>query len=127
MLTHWLTAEGVHQLALELLRQAQALMSQSVELQSQRWHSLLLLCPQNTLVGERACLNMIKTLLADAAGCVLCRGGRGAQVSRLLALHSYLHGEPSSKPDASAAAAQQAANRKADNEDLATKVDSHLS
>lgn len=53
---------------------------------------------------------------------VCCRGGRGAQVSRLLALHAYLHGEPTSKPDAAAAAARQAANRKADNEDLASKV-----
>ncbi len=55
--------------------------------------------------------------------CVPCRGGRGAQVSRLLALHSYLHGDPaSSKPDATQQAAQQAAERKADNEDLAVKV-----
>lgn len=52
----------------------------------------------------------------------MCRGGRGAQVSRLVALHQYLHGEPAAKQEAAAVAAQQAAHRRADNEDLAVKV-----
>lgn len=55
-----------------------------------------------------------------------CRGGRGAQISRLLALHAYLHGEPSSsskrEPAATASAAAQAAHRKADHDDLAANL-----
>jgi hypothetical protein len=56
----------------------------------------------------------------------LCRGGRGAQVSRLLALHAYLHGESAAKREAASTSAAQAAQTKAENDYLAANVCSVL-